>query len=88
MLGGRVSKISSLAWEVINYQCGGMIFTSSFFIFYDDIILLLLPVFGRGQTIPWDPDSLWNEIFPKGVEKFGSLQSRKWDPGILISYLN
>ena len=45
-------------------------------------------MFGRGKIIPWDLGILWNEIFPKGAEKFGSLQSRKWDPSILLSYLN
>ena len=30
MLGGRVSNMFILAWGVINCQCGGMIFTSSF----------------------------------------------------------
>ena len=58
------------------------------FIFYDDRILLLLLMFGKGQITPWDPGMLWNEIFTKGTEKFGSLQRRKWDPGIILSYLN
>ena len=45
-------------------------------------------MFGREKIIPWDLGIIWNEIFSKGVEKFGSLQSRKWDRGILLSYLN
>ena len=43
------------------------------FIFYDDRILLLLLMFGMNKIIPWDPGIIWNGIFPKGVEKFGSL---------------
>ena len=58
------------------------------FILYNDRIFLLLLMFGREKIIPWDPGIIWNEIFPKGAKKFGSLQSRKWDPGILLSYLN
>ena len=58
------------------------------FIFYDDIIFLLLLMFGRGQIIPWDLGILWNEIFRKGAKNFGSLQRRKWDLGILLSDLN
>ena len=42
------------------------------FIFYDDRILLLLLMFGREKIIPWDPGIIWNEIFPKGEENFGS----------------
>ena len=45
-------------------------------------------MFGRGQIIPWDPGIFWNEIFPKGEKTFVSLQRRKWDLGILLSYLD
>ena len=43
------------------------------FIFYDDKILLLLLMFGRGYIISWDPVIIWNEIFPKGETTFRSL---------------
>ena len=45
-------------------------------------------MFGREKIMPWDPGIIWNEIFPKGEETFGSLQRRKWDPCIILSYLN
>ena len=57
------------------------------FIFYDDEFLLLL-MFGRMQIRPWNPGILWNDIFPKGVATYGSLQTMQWDPRILLNYLN
>ena len=43
---------------------------------------------GRRKIIPWDPDILSNNIFPKGETTFGSFQRRQWDPCIILSYLN
>ena len=45
-------------------------------------------MFGRRKIKPWDPGILRNYRFPKGEATFGSLQRRKWDPRILLSYLN
>ena len=58
-----------------------------FFLYKDKIVLLLL-MGGRRQIKPWDPRILRNDKVQKVVEKFGSLQRRKWDPGIMLSYFN
>ena len=36
------------------------------FIFYDDMILLLLLMFGRGEIIPWDPAFFGMKYLQKG----------------------
>ena len=64
------------------------VFYNLIFIIYNDKILLFLLMGGRRKIKPWDPGILWNDRVQKGVETFGSLQRRQWDPRILLSYLN
>ena len=97
MMWSYIKKFHA-GWESLKYIQFGMgidqfsmwwcDFHILIFIFYDDKILLLLLIFGRGEIIPWDPGIVWNDIFPKEEETFGSLQRRQWDPSILLSYLN
>ena len=63
-------------------------FHNLIFILYNDKILLFILMGGRRQIKPWDLDILRNDIVQKVAAKFGSLQRRQWDPGILLSYLN
>ena len=63
-------------------------FHNIIFILYNDKILLFILMGGRRQIKPWDPGILRNDIVQKVAEKFGSLQRRQWDLGILLSYLN
>ena len=51
----------------------------------DDGILLFLLMNGMRQKIPWDPNILGNDRFPKRATIFGYLQLRKWDPTIFLS---
>ena len=63
-------------------------FHNLFFLLYNDKILLFLLMGRRRNIKPWDPCILMNDRVQKVEEKFGSLQRRQWDPGILLSYFN
>ena len=63
-------------------------FHNLIFILCNDKILLFLLMGGRRHIKPWDPNILRDDRFQKLAAKFGSLQRRQWDPGILLSYLN
>ena len=63
-------------------------FHNLIFILYNDKILLFI-LMGRWRKIkPWDPNILRNDIVQKVGVKFGSLERRQWDLGILLSYFN
>ena len=63
-------------------------FHNLIFILYNDKILLFLLMGGRRQIKPRDPGILRDDRVQKVAAKFGSLQRRQWDPGILLSYFN
>ena len=88
MSGGRVQKKFQIGMWRDELPVWWYAFHNLIFILYDDKILLFILMCGRRQIKPWDLEIIWNGKFPKGEAKFGSLQRRQWDPGILLSYLN
>ena len=62
-------------------------FHNLIFIIYNDNIQLFLLMGGRRQIKPWDTGILGNSRVQNGVETFGSLQRRQWDPRTLLNYL-